>query len=62
MIRSWGPDEEVMIRTMTAVHRAHEKVGWSAKAVITLDLESEVGDVTGVAIVNVRGLPYERCG
>ena len=50
-----------MIRTMTAVHCAHEKVGWSAKAVITLDLESEVG-VAGAAIVGIRELPCECCG
>ena len=38
------------MHTMTAVHLAHVKVGWSAKAVITLDFVSDEGDIAGVAI------------
>ncbi len=33
---------------MTAVHRAHENVGWSRKVVITLDFVSEVGVISEV--------------
>ena len=47
---------------MTAVQRAHENVGWSTKAVTTLDLVSDFGDNVGVFIARSQQCSMKRSG